>query len=379
MRVGIPKETWPGETRVAVIPAGAAALKKAGVDVAIESGAGEAAGFTDEAYIQHGAAVLSRPDIFDGADVLLTVRAVPPGGPLRAGQAIIGFADPLGAPDPIHAIAATGATLLSMELMPRITRAQSMDALSSMATIAGYKGVLLAANVSPRMFPMLMTAAGTIASARAFIVGAGVAGLQAIATAKRLGAKVEAYDVRPAVKEQVQSLGAKFVELPIESADSEDKGGYAKAQDEAFYRRQREMMLKVVAANDVVITTALIPGKRAPILLTKEMVEAMIPGSVIVDLAAERGGNCELTRPDEIVEHKGVHIIGPSNPPALVPYHASQMYSKNIITFLTHLLGKTGAQQSTLPIDVADEITRETLLTQNGAVVHPRVRELTRT
>ena len=377
MRVGIPKETWPGETRVAVIPAGAAALKKVGVDVAIESGAGEAAGFTDEAYVQHGAAVLSRSDIFDGADVLLTVRAAPSGGPLRAGQAIIGFADPLGAPDPIHAIAATGAILLSMELMPRITRAQSMDALSSMATIAGYKGVLLAASASPRMFPMLMTAAGTIASARAFIVGAGVAGLQAIATAKRLGAKVEAYDVRPAVKEQVQSLGAKFVELPIESADSEDKGGYAKAQDESFYRRQREMMLKVVAANDVVITTALIPGKRAPILLTKDMVEAMIPGSVIVDLAAERGGNCELTRPDEIVRHKGVTIIGPSNPPALVPYHASQMYSKNIITFLTHLLGKTGAQQSTVPIDVSDEITRETLLTQNGAVVHPRVRELT--
>jgi NAD(P) transhydrogenase subunit alpha len=378
MRVGIPKETWPGETRVAVIPAGAAALKKAGVDVAVESGAGEAAGFTDEAYVQHGAAILARPDIFDGADVLLTVRASPSGGPLRAGQAVIGFADPLGAPDPIHTIAATGATLLSMELMPRITRAQSMDALSSMATIAGYKGVLLAANAAPRMFPMLMTAAGTIASARAFIVGAGVAGLQAIATARRLGAKVEAYDVRPAVKEQVQSLGAKFVELPIESADSEDKGGYAKAQDESFYRRQREMMLKVVAANDVVITTALIPGKRAPILLTREMVEAMVPGSVIVDLAAERGGNCELTRPDEVVRHKGVTIIGPSNPPALVPYHASQMYSKNIITFFTHLLGKTGAQQSTLPIDVSDEITRETLLTQNGAVVHPRVRELTK-
>ena len=377
MRVGIPKETSPGETRVAVIPAGAATLKKAGIDVAVEAGAGAAAGFTDEAYVQHGAAVLGRSDIFEGADVLLTVRAAPPGGTLRQGQTIIGFADPLGAPDAVHAIAATGATLLSMELMPRITRAQSMDALSSMATIAGYKGVLLAANASPRMFPMLMTAAGTISSARVFIVGAGVAGLQAIATARRLGAKVEAYDVRPAVKEQVQSLGAKFVELPIESADSEDKGGYAKAQDESFYRRQREMMLKVVAGNDIVITTALIPGKRAPILLTREMVEAMIPGSVIVDLAAERGGNCELTRPDETVHHKGVTIVGPSNPPALVPYHASQMYSKNIITFFTHLLGKTGAQLTTLPIDVSDEITRETLLTQNGAVVHPRVRELT--
>ena len=378
MRVGIPKETFPGETRVAVIPAGAAALKKTGVDVAVEAGAGTAAGFPDEAYSQQGAAILSRSDIFEGADVLLTVRATPTGGPLHKGQALIGFADPLGAPDAIHQVAATGATLLSMELMPRITRAQSMDALSSMATIAGYKGVLLAANTSPRMFPMLMTAAGTISSARVFIVGAGVAGLQAIATARRLGAKVEAYDVRPAVKEQVQSLGGKFVELPIEAADSEDKGGYARAQDESFYRRQREMMLKVVAGNDIVITTALIPGKRAPILLTTEMVEAMIPGSVVVDLAAERGGNCELTRPDETVHHKGVTIIGPSNPPALVPYHASQMYSKNIVTFLTHLLGKAGAQQPSLPIDTSDEITRETLLTQNGGVVHPRVRELTK-
>ena len=377
MRVGIPRETRPGETRVAIIPAGAAALKKAGVDIAVEAGAGEAAGFTDDAYRTQGAAILSRSDIFEGADILLTVHATPPGGALRQGQTIIGFADPLGAPDAVHQVAATGATLLSMELMPRITRAQSMDALSSMATIAGYKGVLLAANASPRMFPMLMTAAGTVASARVFIVGAGVAGLQAIATAKRLGAKVEAYDVRPAVKEQVQSLGAKFVELPLEAADSEDKGGYAKAQDESFYRRQREMMLKVVAGNDIVITTALIPGKRAPILLTTEMVEAMTPGSVVVDLAAERGGNCELTRPDETVRHKGVTIVGPSNPPALVPYHASQMYSKNIITFLTHLLGKTGAQQPALPIDTADEITRETLLTHNGAVVHPRVLQLT--
>jgi H+-translocating NAD(P) transhydrogenase subunit alpha len=376
MRVGIPKEGWPGETRVAVIPAGAAALKKAGLDVAIEHGAGEAAGFPDAAYSQQGAAILDRREILSNAEILLTIRASPPPGPLQRGQVVIGFADPLGAPAVIQDIAPSGATLFSMELMPRITRAQSMDALSSMATIAGYKGVLLAANASPRMFPMLMTAAGTISSAHVFVVGAGVAGLQAIATARRLGARVEAYDVRPAVKEQVQSLGAKFVELPIESADAEDKGGYAKAQDESFYRRQREMMLKVVAGSDVVITTALIPGKRAPILLTTEMVEAMAPGSVVMDLAAERGGNCELTRPDESVVHKGVTIVGPSNPPALVPYHASQMYSKNIITFLTHLLGKTGAQQPTLPIDTADEITRETLLTRDGEVVHTRVREL---
>ncbi len=376
MRVGIPKETWPGESRVAVIPAGAAALKKAGLDIAIEQGAGAAAGFPDSAYEQQGAAVIGRADLFDNAEIVLQVRATPVAGALRKGQTVIGFADPLGAPDVIRQVAATGATLFSMELMPRITRAQSMDALSSMATIAGYKGVLLAANASPRMFPMLMTAAGTIASARVFIVGAGVAGLQAIATARRLGAKVEAYDVRPAVKEQVQSLGAKFVELPIESADAEDKGGYAKAQDESFYRRQREMMIKVVAGSDVVITTALIPGKRAPILVTTEMVEAMSPGSVVMDLAAERGGNCELTNPDQTVVHRGVTILGPSNPPALVPYHASQMYSKNIITFLTHLLGKTGAQQSAVPVDATDEITRETLLTKDGDVVHARVRDL---
>ena len=376
MRVGIPKETWSGETRVAVIPAGVATLKKAGLDVAIERGAGTAAGFPDAAYEQQGAAVIDRADLFENAEIVLQVRATPVAGALRKGQAIIGFADPLGAPDVIRQVAATGAMLFSMELMPRITRAQSMDALSSMATIAGYKGVLLAANTSPRMFPMLMTAAGTVSSARVFIVGAGVAGLQAIATARRLGAKVEAYDVRPAVKEQVQSLGAKFVELSIESADAEDKGGYAKAQDESFYRRQREMMIKVVAGSDVVITTALIPGKRAPILVTTEMVEAMPPGSVIIDLAAERGGNCELTHPDETVVHRGVTILGPSNPPALVPYHASQMYSKNIITFLTHLLGKTGAQQSTVPVDATDEITRETLLTKDGEVVHGRVRDL---
>ena len=376
MRVGVPRETFPGETRVAVIPTGVTALVKSGLQVAVEAGAGASAGFVDEAYTAQGAEVVSRAALLESSDVVLTVRATPPDPKWRAGQAVIGFADPLGAPQVIRDAAASGVTLLSMELMPRITRAQSMDALSSMATIAGYKGVLLAAQALPRMFPMLMTAAGTISPARVFIVGAGVAGLQAIASARRLGAKVEAYDVRPAVKEQVQSLGARFVELPLESADSEDKGGYAKAQDESFYRRQREMMLKVVAGSDVVITTALIPGKRAPILVTTEMVEAMQPGSVVVDLAAERGGNCELTRPDEVVTHRGVTIIGPSNPASLVPYHASQMYSKNIITFLQHLLGKDGAAQSALPTDTADEITRETLLTRDGSVVHPRVREL---
>ena len=377
MRVGIPKETFPGETRVALVPAAVAPLVKSGLDVVVESGAGTAAGFPDELYRAQGAALASRPEVFGTADILLQVRALPAeSSMLRPGQTVIGFADPLGAPIGVKDLAPAGVNLFSMELMPRITRAQSMDALSSMATIAGYKGVLLAATTLPRMFPMLMTAAGTIAPARVFVMGAGVAGLQAISTARRLGAKVEAYDVRPAVKEQVQSLGAKFVELPLESADAEDKGGYAKAQDESFYRRQREMMLKVVASSDVVITTALIPGKRAPILLTTEMVEAMAPGSVVVDLAAERGGNCELTRPDQVVTHKGVTILGPSNPPALVPYHASQMYSKNITTFLAHLLGKDGASQPAFPINLEDEITRETLLTRGGEVVHARVRDL---
>ena len=374
MRVGIPKETWPGETRVAVIPAAIPALVKSGLEVTVESGAGTAAGFPDEGYRSQGATVVSRPELFKTSDIVLQVRATPADpSTLRSGQTVIGFADPLGSPDVIRQLAPTGVNLFSMELMPRITRAQSMDALSSMATIAGYKGVLLAATTLPRMFPMLMTAAGTISPARVFIMGAGVAGLQAISTARRLGAKVEAYDVRPAVKEQVQSLGARFVELPLEAGDAEDKGGYAKAQDEAFYKRQREMMLKVVAASDVVITTALIPGKPAPILLTTEMVEAMAPGSVIVDLAAERGGNCELTKADEIVVHNGVTILGPSNLPALVPYHASQMYSKNITTFLAHLLGKNGAAEPALPINTDDEITRETLLTRGGSVVHSRV------
>ena len=377
MRVGVPRETWPGEHRVALNPSAAAALKKAGLDVVLEQDAGAAAGFPAAAYERAGATSASRDDVFASADILLQVRAVPfDRARLRRGQVVIGFADPLGAPEEIRGLAATGVTALSMELMPRITRAQSMDALSSMATIAGYKGVLMAADHLPRMFPMLMTAAGTLTAARVFIVGAGVAGLQAIATARRLGGKVEAYDVRPAVKEQVLSLGARFVEMPLETVDAEDKGGYAKAQDESFYRRQREMMLKVVAGSAVVITTALSPGKRAPILVTAEMVEGMAPGSVVVDLAAERGGNCELTKPDQVVVHNGVTILGPSNPPALVPNHASQMYAKNITTFLAHLLGKDGAKKPSLELDTADEITRETLLTRDGEVVHARVKDL---
>jgi NAD(P) transhydrogenase subunit alpha len=290
---------------------------------------------------------------------------------LRPGQVVIATAEPLGAPDQLRAYASRGVQLFALELMPRITRAQSMDVLSSMATISGYKAVLLAAQALPRIVPMMITAAGTITAAKVFIVGAGVAGLQAIASARRMGAVVEAYDVRPAVKEQVQSLGAKFVELPLETAGAEDKGGYATAQDESFYRRQREMMGRVVAANDIVITTAVIPGRKAPVLVTEDMVRAMAPGSVIVDLAAERGGNCELTRADETVVAHRVTILGPTNLPSTVPYHASQMFAKNLVTFLLHL-----APKGELAIDAKDEIARDTLVTGGGDLVNARVREL---
>jgi NAD(P) transhydrogenase subunit alpha len=276
----------------------------------------------------------------------------------------------LGDPKAVEPWAEAGATLFALELVPRITRAQSMDVLSSMATVAGYHAVLLAAQTLPKMFPMLMTAAGTLMPAKVFIVGAGVAGLQAIATAHRLGAAVSAYDVRPAVKEQVQSLGAKFVEMQLDTAKTEDKGGYAQAMGEEFYRKQREMMARVVAQQDVVITTAAVPGKKAPILLTTEMVEGMAPGSVVVDLAAERGGNCELTRPDEAVIHRGVTILGPANPASEVPHDASQMFSKNVTTFLLHLMA-----DGKFKVDRSDEITRETLVTLGGRIAHPRVCE----
>jgi len=379
MIVGVPRETFPGERRVALIPSVIPALIKAGSEVLVESGAGAAAGFPDADYTAKGARIVPRADVFSRADVVLMVRA-PGANPvhgrddtarLRSGQAVIGFAEPLTAHQATDEVASRGASLFSMELIPRITRAQSMDALSSMASIAGYKAVLLAASELPRMFPMMNTAAGTIAPARVFVIGAGVAGLQAIATARRLGARLEAYDVRPAVREQVESLGARFVELPLETTTTEDKGGYAKAQDETFYRRQRELMAKTVASSDVVITTAAVPGKKSPILVTAEAVAGMAPGSVIVDLAAERGGNCELTQADEIVHAHGVTILGPTNLPATIPYHASQMYAKNITTFLAHLV-KDGAVR----IDQNDEITRETLVTHAGSVVHARVREL---
>ncbi len=378
MIAGVPKETYPGERRVALVPATLASLSKAGLEVVVEKGAGEAAGFLDAAYESKGARIAgSRADLFGEADVILQVRAYganPEGRAdldlVRRGQIVIGFFEPLTSLDAAREMARTGATLFAMELMPRITRAQSMDALSSMATLAGYKAVLLAADHLPKIFPMMMTAAGTVSPAKVFVVGAGVAGLQAVATSRRLGAVVEAYDVRPAVKEQVRSLGAKFLEIELESQEAEDEGGYAKALGEEFYRKQREAMTRVVAESDAVITTAAVPGKKAPVLITAEMVAGMSPGSVIVDLAAERGGNCALTRPGESVVEKGVTILGPLNVPAGVPFHASQMYSKNVSTFLLHMV-KEGKVQP----DTSDEIVRETMVCRDGEVVHPAILE----
>ena len=378
MIVGVPRETFPGERRVALVPGVLPALAKAGMDVMIEAEAGAEAGYLDAEYLEKGAKIASRAEVFRTADMVLQVLSHGSNDKtgqadlplLRRGQALIGFLRPLSESPTVKDIAATGATSFSVELMPRITRAQNMDALSSMGTIAGYKAVLLAADTLPRIFPMLTTAAGTITPARVLIIGAGVAGLQAIATARRLGAVVSAYDLRPAVKEQVQSLGARFVELPLEAADAQDAGGYAKAQDEAFYQRQRELLGKVIAESNVVITTAVVPGKKSPVLVTKEMVAAMAPGSVIVDLAAERGGNCELTRTGEIAVEHGVTIYGLINLASRVPFHASQMYAKNLTNFLLHLV-----KDGKLQMNLDDEITRSTLVTADGEVVNPRVRE----
>lgn len=380
MIVGVLKETYPGEHRVALVPAVLPSLKKGGMDVIVESKAGEQAGYPDSAYIEKGATIASsRAQVFEKADCVVQVRLL--GANLtegqsdlagfRKGQMLIGMAEALTAPQSVQDLASREVTAFALELMPRITRAQSMDILSSMGTVAGYKAVLIAASSLPKMFPMLMTAAGTVTPAKVLIIGAGVAGLQAISVAKRLGAAVEAYDIRPAVKEQILSLGAKFVELPLETGAAEDKGGYAKAQDETFYKKQRELLGKVIAISDVVISTAAVPGKKAPILITADMVGAMAPGSVIVDLAAERGGNCELTKPGHTVVVHGVTIHGPENLASTVPFHASQMYAKNVATFLLHLVKKGEIQ-----LDMNDEITKETMMTRNGEVVLPRIREV---
>lgn len=379
MIVGVPKERLPGETRVALTPGNLAPLAKIGMQVVVERGAGLAAGFTDAEFEAAGARLVAdRSAVFAEAEIVAAVRlagaedaslAADDLGRLRDGQILVATMEPLWDAKPLQAWAGKGVRAFALELIPRITRAQSMDVLSSMATIAGYKGVLLAAAALPRVFPMMMTAAGTLKPAKVLVIGAGVAGLQAIATSKRNGAVVSGYDVRPAVKEQVESLGAKFVELPLDTSAAEGAGGYAKEQSEEQIRKQQELMAGVVAESDVVITTAAIPGRRSPVIVTTAMVERMAPGSVIVDLAAERGGNCEVTRAGETVVHKGVTILGPVNLPATVPYHASQMFARNVQTLLQHLVAKDGS----LNIDLADEITAGTLVTDGGKIRHPQV------
>jgi H+-translocating NAD(P) transhydrogenase subunit alpha len=377
--IGVPKETYPGERRVGLVPMVIPTLAKAGFEVVIEAGAGLQAGYPDAQYVEKGAKIApSRATLFEQADILLQVLCYGSNDitgkqdlPLfHQGQIVIGFLRPFGSKEVIQQIADRGITTFSVELIPRTTRAQSMDALSSMGTICGYKAVLIAADSHPRIFPMLTTAAGTITPARVFVIGAGVAGLQAIATSRRLGAVTSAYDLRPAAKEQVQSLGGRFVELPIEAKDAQDARGYARAQDETFYQRQRELLGRVVKESDVVITAAVIPGKKSPVLVTEEMAIGMAPGSVIFDLAAERGGNCELTEAGRTVVKHGVTIIGAINVASGVPYHASQMYARNTTAFLTHLI-----KDQKLQLNMDDEIVRETLVTHGGDVVNPRVRE----
>ena len=379
MIVGVPKESYPGERRVALVPVVIPNLTKAGLEVIIESGAGEQAGYPDAAYTEKGAKIVpDRAAVFSSGDIIVQVLCYGSNDisgkadlPLyRKGQTLIGFLRPFGSAEVVEQIARSGVSAFSVELMPRTTRAQSMDALSSMGTICGYKAVLLAAEMSLRIFPMMTTAAGTITPARVFVIGAGVAGLQAISTARRLGAVTSAYDMRPAAKEQVQSLGGRFVELPIEAQNAQDARGYGTAQDENFYARQRELLTRVVAENDVVITAAVIPGKKSPVLITADMVKGMAPGSVIVDLAAERGGNCELTRTGEIVKEHGVVIIGAINLASSVPYHASQMYARNLTTYLTYMV-----KEGKLQLNLQDEIVRETLITNGGEIVNARVRE----
>jgi len=369
MIVSVPKESVPGEWRVALVPELVLKLIKAGLEVVVQSGAGAAAGFLDPSYIEKGARV--EPDVFERADVLLKVQ--PPTAveieKMKGGATLISFLQPYTSVAEIQALAARRITAFSMELMPRITRAQPMDALSAMSTVSGYKAVLLAASRLPKFFPLLMTAAGTMTAAHVFIIGAGVAGLQAIGTAKRLGAVVEAYDTRPAVKEQVESLGAKFAALGLETKDAEAKSGYAKAQSEEFYKKQQQMMFKYVTAADAVIPTALVPGQRAPILITEEMVRGMRPGSVIVDLAAEQGGNCALTEPGQEVVKHGVVILGPLNLPSTVPFHASQMYARNVTSFLAHLL-----KDGVIHLDLSDELTRGPLVTHQGEILHEVVK-----
>ncbi|MDH5740062.1 MAG: NAD(P) transhydrogenase subunit alpha [Nitrospira sp.] len=378
--VGVPKETYPGETLVALAPSHVPLLTKAGLQVVVEPDAGRAAGFENEAYQSNGAHLATnRVQLFASTQVLLQVRTLganPDKGRddlalLRPEHTVIGLADPLGQPQAVKELSTRGVSLFAMELMPRIARAQSMDVLSSLATIAGYKSVLLAALQLPKLFPMMTTAAGTIPPARVLVIGAGVAGLQAIATARRLGAAVSAYDVRPASKEQIKSVGAKVVELPVKFTEAEQVGGYAKMLNEELAQQQRSLLNPVIAASDVVIATAAVPGLPAPLLITADMIVRMAQGSVIVDVAADRGGNCELTRPNETVRHHGVVILGPTNLPSTVPTHASVLYGRNIANMLLHV-----CKNGVVCADPEDEITRETLVTRRGEVVHPRIASL---
>ena len=373
--VGVPCELLDGESRVALVPSVVPQLVKSGLEVIVERGAGEAAGFLDGAYEKHGGRLGSRREALE-AEIVVRVRGwgFDEDGDLdmsHPGQVIIGLADPLGSAVAVRAATELKLVTLALDLVPRITRAQGMDALSSQATVTGYGAVVLAAARLPKMFPMLTTAAGTIAPAQVFVVGAGVAGLQAIATARRLGAVVQAYDVRPAAQDDIESLGARCILLPLDPGDAADRSGYAKELGEAFYTRQQALMAQVVAGVDVVVTTALIPGAAAPMLITAEAVAAMQPGSIIVDCAAERSGNCELTRPDEtVVTHNRVTILGPTNLPSMLPHDASLMYAKNVAALLG-LIVKDGK----LALDEEDEIVRAVLVTTDGEIVHPGVRD----
>lgn len=380
MIVGVVKETMPGERRVALTPAVLPMLAKSGWTVLIESGAGALAGYLDDDYRQGGAEVTNRGDVFSRAEVIAQVRGVTVDlersrndlNQLRHEQMLVALLEPWSDKNTIEELARTGVTAFALELTPRTTRAQAMDVLSSQANIAGYKSVIVAADKLPKLFPMMMTPSGTITPAKIFIIGAGVAGLQAIATARRLGAVVTAYDVRPVVKEQVESLGAKFLEIKLETTGAEDKGGYAKELSQSAIDEQQRQMTEAIAASDVVITTALIPGRPAPKLITAEQVKRMKAGSVIVDLAAERGGNCELTKPGETIVHSGVTIVGETNLPATSARDASQMFARNITSFLQNLVDKQGA----LKLDGDDDIIKGTMLTRSGQIVHGKIREI---
>jgi NAD(P) transhydrogenase subunit alpha len=370
MRIVVPLEKQTGEARVALVPDSVKKLVANGAEVAIEAGAGTKAGFLDKDYVAAGARLMDHAALLQGADILACVNRPEPEDfqRLKSGTVIIGFLKPLDEPAALEPVVARKLTAFAVELVPRTTRAQSMDALSSMATVSGYKAVILAAERLPRMFPLLMTAAGTVPPAKVLVLGAGVAGLQAIATARRLGAVVEGYDVRAAAGQDVKSLGAKFLEVDLGGIETQDAGGYAKELSEEALQRGRDMIAKRAAQSDVIITTAQIPGRRAPLMLPEAAVAAMHPGSIIVDLAASTGGNCAVTKAGETVDYKGVTVMGPLNLPASVATHSSQLYSRNLSNFLALIVDK-GA----LKIDMNDEILKGACVAYQGESVHPKV------